>query len=155
MIDSIDHVTPSGFVAEGDEIALLGFEGFELGGSELLSLRAGKVVGDAPALDIQKEASLQRALLEAIRSGLVASAHDCSEGGLAIALAESAINSVEGTLGAVIDYRRDDAIAALFGESQSRVVISYKAEHDTCVRLVTRSALKQIAAASFAKVAQN
>ena len=73
VIDSIDHVTPSGFVAEGDEIALLGFEGFELGGSELLSLRAGKVVGDAPALDIQKEASLQRALLEAIRSGLVAS----------------------------------------------------------------------------------
>jgi phosphoribosylformylglycinamidine synthase len=125
VIDSVEHITPSGFVNEGDEIALLGFEGFELGGSELLALRTGRVVGDAPALDIEKELSLQRCLLDAIRAGLVVSAHDCSEGGLAIALAEAAINSAGGSLGATVDYRRDDAIAALFGESQSRIVISY------------------------------
>jgi len=125
VIDDLKHITPSGFRNEGDQIALLGFEGFELGGSELLSLRAGTVVGDAPALDIEKEVLLQRALLDAIRTGLISSAHDCSEGGLAIALAESAINSAEGALGASVEYRGEDMIAALFGESQSRVVISY------------------------------
>ncbi len=125
VIDDLKHITPSGFRNEGDQIALLGFEGFELGGSELLSLRTGTVVGDAPALDIEKEALLQRSLLEAIRTGLISSAHDCSEGGLAIALAESAINSTEGALGASVEYHHEDPIAALFGESQSRVVISY------------------------------
>jgi phosphoribosylformylglycinamidine synthase len=134
VIDSVDHITPSGFVNEGDEIALLGFEGFELGGSELLALRTGRVVGDAPALDIEKELSLQRALLDAIRAGLVVSAHDCSEGGLAIALVETAINSAGGSLGAIVNYRRDDAIGALFGESQSRIVISYATSNADALR---------------------
>jgi phosphoribosylformylglycinamidine synthase len=125
IIDDLEHVTPAGFCNEGDEIALLGFEGFELGGSELLALRSGTVAGDAPALDLDNEVRLQLVLLGAIRSGLVCSAHDCSEGGLAIALAECAINSRDGRLGAEVEYERDDAIAALFGESQSRVVVSY------------------------------
>ncbi len=125
IIDDLSHITPAGFQYEGDIIALLGFEGFELGGSELLALCHNEVTGDAPGLDIQKEATLQRSLLEAIRAGLIHSAHDCSEGGLAIALAESAINSRDGQLGADISYVREDNVSALFGESQSRIVISY------------------------------
>ncbi|HVZ39633.1 MAG TPA: phosphoribosylformylglycinamidine synthase subunit PurL [Candidatus Kapabacteria bacterium] len=125
IIDDIAHCTPSGFQQDGDVVALLGFEGFELGGSELLSLVSGQVAGDAPALDITREANLQKCLLEAIRSGLIRSAHDCSEGGIAIALAECAINSREGALGAEVHYERQDEIAALFGESQSRIVISF------------------------------
>ncbi|MBC8143964.1 MAG: phosphoribosylformylglycinamidine synthase subunit PurL, partial [bacterium] len=138
VIDDVAHITPSGFQAEGDEVALLGFERFELGGSELLSQRCGKVVGDAPALDIEEEVRLQAALLEAIRSGAIQSAHDCSEGGLAIALAECAINSV-GALGVDAEYRRDDVIGALFGESQSRIVISYNpASRDAISQIASR-----------------
>jgi phosphoribosylformylglycinamidine synthase len=125
IIENLDHVTPAGFQKEGDEIALLGFERYELGGSELLSLRSGTVAGDAPSLDLDEELRLQKTLLSAIRQGLVRSAHDCSEGGLAIAIAESAINSTGGRLGAEVTYEREDPIAALFGESQTRVVISY------------------------------
>ncbi len=140
VIDDLSHITLSGFQENGDEIALLGFEGYELGGSELLSLRSGRVTGDAPALDIDQEARLQGALLEAIRGGMIRSAHDCSEGGLAIAVAESAINSNGGKLGAEISYEREDAIAALFGESQSRVVVSYDPKYsDLLAQLAERA----------------
>jgi phosphoribosylformylglycinamidine synthase len=130
IVEDLAHVTPSGFQVEGDEIALLGFEGYELGGSELLALTTGRVTGAAPALDLDREVALQKCLLEAIRSGMIRSAHDCSEGGLAIALAECAINSPgvgggTGELGADVTYEREDPITALFGESQSRIVISY------------------------------
>jgi phosphoribosylformylglycinamidine synthase len=125
VIDDEAHITPAGFQREGDEVALLGFERFELGGSELLALRSRQIVGAAPHMDISEEARLQRALLESIRAGYIRSAHDTSEGGLAIALAESAINSDGRALGVDADYRRDDEIAALFGESQSRIVISF------------------------------
>jgi phosphoribosylformylglycinamidine synthase len=128
IIDDIDHVTPSGFRIEGDEVALLGFEREELGGSELLAQRSGKVVGAAPVLDIKAEIRLQKALLEAIGKGLIASAHDCAEGGLAIALAESAINSTGGVLGFEGAYQITDPVASLFGESQSRIVISFRPE---------------------------
>lgn len=136
VIEDIAHITSSGLRNDGDEVALLGFERFELGGSELLSLRSGKVVGDAPTLDIDAESRLQSALLEAIRAGLISSAHDCAEGGLAIALAESAINSDGGVLGVDAEYRRDDEIAALFGESQSRVVISYKPANRSAIEAI-------------------
>lgn len=128
VIEDLSHVTSAGFREEGNEVALLGFERFELGGSELLSLRSGSVAGDAPALDIEAEIRLQRALLEGIRAGLVRSAHDCAEGGIAIALAESAIHSEARALGVEAEYRGEDMIAALFGESQSRVVLSYRVE---------------------------
>jgi len=134
VIDDLAHVTPSGFMEEGDEVALLGFERFELGGSELLALRGQKVLGDAPALDLDEEVRLQRALLEAIRAGAIRSAHDTAEGGLAVALAECAINSRGGELGVVAEYRRDDETAALFGESQTRVVISIDPERSAQVR---------------------
>jgi phosphoribosylformylglycinamidine synthase len=118
-------VTTSGFRAEGDDIVLLGRNTAELGGSEYLKTMHGLVAGDAPALDIAAEAALQRALLAAIRAGLVNSAHDPAEGGLAVALAESAFADPSSPFGVQVELR--DVLprsALLFGEAQSRVVVS-------------------------------
>src|SRR5690606_29335032 len=74
--------------------------------------------------DLEAERSLQQALLEAIREGLVHSAHDCSDGGLAVALAESATGG-ETALGVEVELKDElPEVALLFGEAQSRVVVS-------------------------------
>lgn len=124
IIEDMEHVTPAGFRTEGDVVVLLGYDRFELGGSELLSLVADAVTGQTPAIDLDAEKRLQSAVLEGIRETCIRSAHDCAEGGLAIALAESAINSADGELGVIAAYDGDDQVARLFGESQSRVVVS-------------------------------
>jgi phosphoribosylformylglycinamidine synthase len=83
------------------------------------------VAGDAPALDVAAEAALQRGLLAAIRAGLVRSAHDPAEGGLAVALAESAFADPSRAFGVRVELRDELPRAALlFGEAQSRVVVS-------------------------------
>ncbi len=125
VIDDLDHITTSRFEEEGDDIILLGTNTDELGGSEYLKVIHGTVAGDAPALDLEAEKRLQSALLAAIRAGLVRSAHDVSEGGVAVALAESAIADSTAPLG--VDVTLDDELPAnalLYGEGQSRVVIS-------------------------------
>ena len=137
VIEDLNHITPAGFQNSGDVIGLLGDVGNELGGSELLSILTGKVVGDAPAIDLEAEKVLQHTLLEAIRTGVISSAHDCSEGGLAIALAESSINSKRGTLGVNVHLDVEDAITTLFGESQSRIVISFSPEHEKTIKAIT------------------
>jgi len=118
------------FKEEGDIIILLGTCKEELGGSEYLKEVHGQVRGDAPDLNLQLERAVQYTALEAIRKGLVDSAHDCSEGGLAVALAECSISDKENMIGAVIDNLnftgRKDAI--LFGETQSRILISCRKE---------------------------
>ncbi|MGE3800798.1 MAG: phosphoribosylformylglycinamidine synthase subunit PurL [Candidatus Kapaibacterium sp.] len=136
IIEDLNHVTSAGFRQSGDMIALLGNTGSELGGSELLSLVTGKVVGDAPEIDLQAEKNLQSALLKGIHSGLISSAHDTSEGGIAIALAESSINSLGGNLGANVEVEGEDQISTLFGESQSRVVISFNPEQEESVKAI-------------------
>src|SRR5690606_30271547 len=109
---------------EGDAIVLLGQNGGHVGGSEYLKAIHGLVAGDAPALDLDTERALQSALLEAIRAGLVRSAHDCADGGLAVALAESAIGGEE-RFGIEVELGDELPEAALlFGEAQSRVVVS-------------------------------
>ncbi|HEU0076965.1 MAG TPA: phosphoribosylformylglycinamidine synthase subunit PurL, partial [Longimicrobiaceae bacterium] len=125
IVEELAHVTTSGFRAEGDDIVLLGRNTAELGGSEYLKTVHGLVAGDAPALDIAAEAALQRALLAAIRAGLVRSAHDPAEGGLAVALAESAFADPSRPFGVQVEL--GDVLprsALLFGEAQSRVVVS-------------------------------
>lgn len=125
--DVSKHVTMS-FKSEGDVIILLGRCGNELGGSEYLRFVHGIESGRPPQLNLELERSVQSAALEAIRSGFVRSAHDCSEGGLFVCLAECCIS---GGIGAHItlsgdcvadDYIRLDAL--LFGETQSRIVLS-------------------------------
>ena len=112
------------FKEDGDVIVLLGETKEELGGSEYLKITHNKERGNPPELILDAENRLHELCLEAIRQGLVKSAHDCSEGGLAIAIAECAVSG-PATLGAEISLKtslRKDAL--LFGESQSRIVLS-------------------------------
>ncbi len=125
LISDLDHITTQGFKAEGDAVLLLGETKAELGGSEFQYVLHGVTEGRPPAIDLDVEKRLQDALLQAIQSGWVASAHDLAEGGLAAALAESCIAGELGAEIAVETELRSDV--ALFSESQSRVLISVKA----------------------------
>ena len=126
LVRDVDHITTQGFKREGDVVILLGETKAELGGSEFQYVLHGVTEGRPPQIDLDAEARLQRALLEAIRKGLIASAHDLAEGGLAVALAESCI---AGGIGADIEWRTPlRADIALFSESQSRVLVSVRPE---------------------------
>ncbi|MFA5511324.1 MAG: phosphoribosylformylglycinamidine synthase subunit PurL [Candidatus Kapaibacterium sp.] len=120
VIDDLDKVTSHEFKNSDDAILLIGFENYEVGGSEYLKLYANEITGKAPILNIDNEIRLQRVILQAIKQNLVNSAHDVSEGGLAVCLAEKAIGS---GLGCSIKLP-DINVGSLFGESQSRVVVS-------------------------------
>jgi phosphoribosylformylglycinamidine synthase len=143
LVDKLEHVTTQWFKDEGDAIILLGDivdtadPVLGLGGSAYLQQIHGLKTGTPPRCDLAKEKELHLALHSLICSGVVKSAHDCSEGGLAVALAESCISQqvaretprligAEIDLSAVAKTRLD---ALLFGETQSRVVISVAALH--------------------------
>ena len=129
LLEDRDWQTSQWFKNSGDEIGLLGETFPELGGSEYLSVLHKETRGSPPALDLNREKRLQALVRELIHGRHILSAHDCSEGGLAVALAESCISHPETPLGAEIGLfspLRKDAL--LFGESQSRVVISYPRE---------------------------
>ncbi|GGG04080.1 phosphoribosylformylglycinamidine synthase subunit PurL [Paenibacillus aceti] len=123
LVHDTDHITTQGFKNEGDVVLLLGDTYGELGGSEFQAVVHGVTEGRPPQLDLNKEKSLINAVLKATQSGLVQSAHDLSEGGLAVALAESCIS---GGLGAQVELHASDLRAdiALFSESQSRILLS-------------------------------
>jgi len=134
VIDDIGHITTAGFKDEGDIIILLGRSRGQVGGSEYLSSIHNIVSGDAPTLDLDEEKRLHRICLDAIRSGLVKSAHDCSEGGLAVALAEACIVGAGHWIGATVHLESDSIRPdfLLFGEDQSRIIVTAataKAEH--------------------------
>ncbi len=122
LIDDMSKTVGSGFVGAGDKIVLLGTQRNDLGGSEYVKQIFGKIAGDAPYFDMDEEVKLQKATLKAINTGLVKSAHDCSEGGLAICLAEKVIKSP--SLGAEIQLPVELDAGNLFGEAQSRIVVS-------------------------------
>ena len=124
LIDAEKHITTQWFKNEGDIIILVGEIGNELGGSQFLKVCHGLKIGPPPHVDLVREINIQNAVRELIRSGLVKSAHDCSEGGLAVALAECCFNP-DGILGANVDLHAADTPATtLFNESQSRIAIS-------------------------------
>jgi len=125
LIENLSHVTTSWFKHDGDFILLLGALKGELGGSEYLKVIHKIVAGDAPDLDLPFEKRIQTACLEAIRKGIVNSAIDVSDGGLAVALAEACMTNPEKALGASIYISRklrNDEI--YFGESQSVIIIT-------------------------------
>ncbi|MFC5452209.1 phosphoribosylformylglycinamidine synthase subunit PurL [Paenibacillus aestuarii] len=122
LVHDIDHITTQAFKNEGDIIILLGETKAELGGSEFQYVLHGVTEGRPPELDLAVEKRLQGAVLRAIQEGLVASAHDLSEGGLAAALAESCISGHLGAQVAVTTELRADF--ALFSESQSRILLT-------------------------------
>ena len=127
LVPDVRHTSTTWWKEAGHEIALLGTCTGEAGGSEYLAAIFGKTEGLPPRLDLAKEKAVQAAVRELVRAGLVASAHDCAEGGIAVALAESCVmGAPEGGLGAKVKIpggARADLL--LFAEDPSRVVISY------------------------------
>lgn len=127
LIADEDHITTQEFKEEGDIIFLLGETYAEMGGSEYQKMVLGKIAGRPPRIDLEKEAKLQKFTLEAIRVGMVRSAHDLSEGGLGVALAESCFGKEIGARVEVTTELRPDLY--LFSESQSRILVSVAPEH--------------------------
>jgi len=103
LLDDAAHATRMNFTTPGEAIVLFGENTDELGGSEYLAWVHGVVAGAPPSCDLDGEKKLIDALLEAIRAGHVRSAHDCSKGGIAVALAESCMADREKTTDATID----------------------------------------------------
>ena len=126
LVTDIDHITTQHFKQRGDLIYLVGETKPEFGGSELQKLLNGRIFGKAPELNIELEKERQGQVLAAIRAGLIQSAHDLSEGGLAVALAEC-LFTTKG-LGAEVTIE-GDSVTALFSETQSRFLLSVKKEH--------------------------
>ena len=121
------HVTPW-WKAEGDVVVLLGRTREELGGSEYLAVVHGLVRGTPPWIDLEAEKRLHRVVLEAAGERLLRSAHDVAEGGLAVALAESCFGGPR--LGVRVTLERGMRTdALLFGESQSRMLVSVRRRH--------------------------
>jgi len=142
IIDDAKHVTTQAFKSAGDVILLAGpvldpaAGDLSLGASHYMKVVHGQKAGRTPRLSFDLEKRVQSAVLALIRAGLVKSAHDCSEGGLAVALAESCIG---GKLGATVELPSGPALdkypahaaraALLFGESQSRIILSVAPEN--------------------------
>ncbi|EJL39159.1 phosphoribosylformylglycinamidine synthase II [Brevibacillus sp. CF112] len=126
LITDVDHITTQDFKNEGDAIILLGETFAELGGSEYQKLATGSISGRPPQIDLNKEAAVQKLVLTAIRKGLVNSAHDLSEGGLGVALAESCFGKGIGAQVELSSELRSDVL--LFSESQSRILLSASPE---------------------------
>ena len=144
LLEDASKATRAAFAAEGLVVGLLGagtseVESHDLAGSEYLQWIHGRVEG-SPRIDIDLEKRVHQVCRSAIGQGLLASAHDCSEGGLAVALAEC---SIQGDVGFVGDFSiadRWDVI--LFGEQQSRIIVSLPKEHwDALSRLASGSAV--------------
>jgi len=110
------------FKDRGDLIVLLGKNKEELGGSEYLAVIHSQEAGSPPELDLDLEKRVQAVCLTAIEVGITKSAHDLSDGGLAVALAECAILGEQGASLRLKDTLREDAL--LFGESQSRILLT-------------------------------
>jgi phosphoribosylformylglycinamidine synthase II len=122
ILEDASKRTTMAFKDEGDVIVLLGETDDELGGSEYLKVVHGMVAGRPPVVDLEGERAVHEALLEAIETGLVKSAHDCSEGGAAVALAECCIAGGIGARVALDDGL--DPAASLFSETQARVFVT-------------------------------
>lgn len=129
LLQDLNKRCDPGFKAAGDLVVLLGPLAGELGGSEYLKLFGEQIAGTPPILDLDLEGRVQATCLESIEAGLVRSAHDTSEGGLAVALAECCFHARPGARGAAValdpqGLGRMDAV--LFGESQSRIILSVR-----------------------------
>lgn len=136
LIDDRAHITTSCFKEAGDVIFLLGKLGDEIGGSHYLLVSQGKKEGLPPRIDFEHEKKINAHLLTLIRAGLIRSAHDCSEGGLAVTLAESCFKKSKEAplLGASISLEKTGLRpdVALFNETSGRIIFSTpasKADH--------------------------
>ncbi|MDR8393555.1 phosphoribosylformylglycinamidine synthase subunit PurL [Aliifodinibius sp. S!AR15-10] len=123
LVEDLDHTMTPGFKNEGDAVYYLGADRTGLGGSEYLSVIHDLTTGNTPDIDLDFEAKLQDSLLKAIKTKLVTAAHDVSDGGLAVTLAEMAEFSDKG---ASISFKelKGELIEQLFSEGQSGVVVT-------------------------------
>jgi len=134
LIDDYEkHTTRAGFRAEGDEILYVGAPRVGIDGSEYLAFIHGITAGDAPDLDLEFELKLHKAVLEVIRKGWIASAHDLSDGGLAVTLMEKAIFSGLGAR-VSLDLPGQSTTEQLFSEAQSGILLSVSPENLENVR---------------------
>ena len=140
VIDDVSKITRHAFRNVGDDIVLLGTNTGEFGGSEYLYVTADLVAGQPPSVDLDGERALQQAVLKMNHEEVLNSAHDCSEGGLASALAECALGSGESPLGVDVELDEDlRPVVSLFGESQGRILVSCGQEHtDTVLAIAAR-----------------
>jgi phosphoribosylformylglycinamidine synthase subunit PurL len=131
LTDVSRRLTPA--FRAGDEVSLAGPLEATLGATEYQRLATGELAGPPPALDLEVERRVQAAVLEAAGAGLLASAHDCAEGGLAVALAECCLAGGTGASCALDETvtgggLASQAAAILFGEGQSRFLVSHSTE---------------------------
>jgi phosphoribosylformylglycinamidine synthase subunit PurL len=141
LLRDVTRTVGLAFRRAGDLVAVLGETRGELGGSEWLLSVHGKMAGRPPTLDMAREKSLQELVRGLVRSGALASAHDTSEGGLGVALAECCVADRERMLGATLqlDAGKVPPHAFLFGEDASRVVISFAQEFQAEVERAARA----------------
>jgi len=132
LIEDADAVVRRAFRRSGDVVILLGENRAELGGSEYLKVAHGLIRGLPPALDLDRERALQKLLVDGAATGLILSAHDCAEGGLAITVAECCFDTGCGVEVGVPGVGADDRwrdVMTLFGESASRAVVSVEPQY--------------------------
>lgn len=128
VLEDLSKRVKAGFRAAGDAVILLGPEGGTLGGSEYLVAVHGRLAGPPPTVDLDAERALHEACLDMASGGLLASAHDVSDGGLAVAVAESCFLAGPGAGGVDLRLEEPRPDLALFGESHGRMLISCSQE---------------------------
>lgn len=133
LIDDIGYLNTSYFKNTGDLIAVIGKEPLPydgIGGSEYLKIFHGQVRGDAPDIDLNYEKELQQTLLLLVRNKLINSAHDISDGGLAVALAECCVMNRKKLIGCKINIPiTSHTDYTLFNEAQSRIIITFNKDN--------------------------
>ena len=156
MIGLAHRPITAGFKDEGDTVLLLGETRQELGGSEYLARIHQRKQGQPPRVDLDAERALQQVILEAVRGGWIKSAHDCSEGGLAVALAECCFMEADHLIGAVLHpspfspHRSLRPDALLFGESAGRIIVSCERFHLLAIHELARR--RGVAATTLGRV---
>jgi len=149
LVEDVRRVVTHGFKREGHLVALVGTSGEDLSATEYAATVEGRTVermieegARVPRLDLERERAVQRAVLLAAEEGLLQTAHDCSDGGLAVALAESCFSSLgRAGLGASVELGGGlSAAALLFGETPSRVVVSFEESQRTRLERIAAQA---------------
>jgi len=138
LVEDLSHITTQYFKDDGDLIYIIGDTFAEFGGSELQIMQTGKIEGRPPSINLDTEKANQQAVLKAIKAGLVKSAHDISEGGIAVAVAESLFSG--GGHGAELDILLDNA-TLLFAESQSRFIVSVAPKNQAAFKQMVNATL--------------
>ena len=157
ILENVEMHARSAFQDEGDAVIIIGDTPWDtsdgLAGSEALALFHNQTAGN-PCIDLNLEARVQNLCRSLIQQGIVKSAHDSSQGGLAVTIAESAI---QGNIGATINHPTFDSatdwLATLFGETQSRIVIT--CHPDNTETILTTAAKSQVPATQIGRVGGN